>query len=732
MPLILPNPRHVDRLPAHIGKEQLSRIRQGAFNLPQVVKPADYLAEHTKGFEDHLDKLGLVLLQKPVAGQRPSRWIDPALMAAALAHLDAVGTGPEARATLLQRRGALQALGVARQAGVWTRLISHALRLAEPGWQVPVIFRVATDANAVWAFFRDGDEAAMRTALGAPPPYPQAAELLAHLDAQVVRSRAYKPAHLASLLPALQAECATPQALPELKAACVRAQERWERRVTELDTLEGLNTELAFQGYPDTFQKARRLQRQVTLYVGPPNSGKTHAAFERLAQAIDGAYLAPLRLLALEGRDRLVARGVPCSLLTGEENVPAEGARVVSSTIEMVSTNTVIDVAVIDEAQMIFDKSRGWAWTQAIVAVPASEVIIICSSYAVPAIENLLGLCGERCTVREFPRKQHVQALAKPVPISALKLGDAVVAFSRRDVLMLRDQIAAAGHPVSVIYGALPPEVRRREAERFATGASHILVATDAIGMGLNLPIQRVLFSTLTKFDGVADRRLDESEVHQIAGRAGRYGIHEEGFVGVLEEAEPTAQRVLNELLARPPQAPADFKAPVAPNGWHVDTISARLKKTLLRDVLGVFMEQLKLDDAHFQVAELEQMLELAEKLDKSAGSLTLKERFIYAQAPVDTRTEGQVDAFLDWAGSHAHTGRSGKPWFLDQVDGHSRLERMEQALRACTLWLWLGLRFEGVYGHVDEVLALRSNLNDGIERQLKGKRPLAQARRRR
>ena len=279
MPLILPNPRHVDRLPAHIGKEQLSRIRQGAFNLPQVVKPADYLAEHTKGFEDHLDKLGLVLLQKPVAGQRPSRWIDPALMAAALAHLDAVGTGPEARATLLQRRGALQALGVARQAGVWTRLISHALRLAEPGWQVPVIFRVPADANAVWAFFRDGDEAAMRTALGTPPPYPQAAELLAHLDAQVVRSRAYRPAHLASLLPALQAECATPQALPELKAACVRAQERWERRVTELDTLEGLNTELAFQGYPDTFQKARRLQRQVTLYVGPPNSGKTHAAF---------------------------------------------------------------------------------------------------------------------------------------------------------------------------------------------------------------------------------------------------------------------------------------------------------------------------------------------------------------------------------------------------------------------------------------------------------------------
>jgi len=731
MPLTLPNPRHAQRVPPHIGKEQLNRIRQAAYVLPQVVKPADYVSEQTPNLEEHLDKLGLVLLQKAVAGARPSRWIEPALMDSALAHLDSVGTGPEARPLMLERSAKLQSLGVARHGGTWTRLISHALKLAHGAWKVPVIFRIPVDAGAVWDHYRSGEEAPLRAALGAPVAYPHAAELTAHLDALVERSRGHKPLHLDSLLPALQSECAIPQGLPELKAACSRAQERWEHRVAELDTMAGLNSELAFGGYPDTFAKARRLQRQVTLYVGPPNSGKTHAAFERLAQALDGAYLAPLRLLALEGRDRLVGRGVPCSLLTGEENVPAAGARVVSSTIEMVATNTVIDVAVIDEAQMIFDNARGWAWTQAIVAVPAREVIIICSAYAVPAIENLLGLCGEACTVREFPRKQHVDLLPRPVPLNELKLGDAVVAFSRRDVLMLRDQIAAQGHPVSVIYGALPPEVRRREAERYATGESHVLVATDAIGMGLNLPIRRVLFSTLTKFDGVADRRLSESEVHQIAGRAGRYGIHDEGHVGVLAEAEPTALRTLKELLPRTPQAPADFKAPVAPNGWHVDTISARLGKHRLREVLDVFMEQLKLDDAHFQVAELEQMLELAEQLDQVAGRLTLKERFIYAQAPVDTRTEGQVQEYLDWAGSHARTGRSGKPWFLDQVDGHSRLERMEQALRACTLWLWLGLRFEGVYGHVEAVHALRSELNDGIERQLKGKRPLAQTRHR-
>ena len=140
-----------------------------------------------------------------------------------------------------------------------------------------------------------------------------------------------------------------------------------------------------------------------------------------------------------------------------------------------------------------------------------------------PAIENLLGLCGERCTVRHFERKQQVQLLPAAVPIASLKLGDAVVAFSRKDVLMLRDQVSDNGKSVSVIYGALPPEVRRREAERFATGQTEVLVATDAIGMGLNMDVDHVAFAGLRKFDGKRTRFLHPQEVGQIAGRAGRY-----------------------------------------------------------------------------------------------------------------------------------------------------------------------------------------------------------------
>ncbi len=739
----LPDPRHAARVPPQIGADALHRVRNAAYQLPQVVTahdlPVDLVPEHAADADERLHELGLVMLQKGVPGQRPARWIAPALIEQALAHLDAVGTAPRMRALMAERSAALESLGISRAgAASWERQATQVLalapdeapdELAPQDWQITVKHLIPLDGAAVWRFFRDGDAAALRQALSGAPVYPHAGELQATLDKLVEQAGHINPARIASLLPGLQSECATPQPIASLQAACTRALDRWANRVNELDTLDDLTLELAFQGYPDSFKTARRANRQVTLFVGPPNSGKTHQAFERLATCERGAYLAPLRLLALEGRDRLMARGVPCSLRTGEENAPVDGARVVSSTIEMMGSGELIDVAVIDEAQMIFDPWRGWAWTQAIVGAPARELLIICSAYAVPAIESLLGLCGERCEVRHFERMQQVQLLPAPVPIAALKLGDAVVAFSRREVLMLRDQVAENGKTVSVIYGALPPEVRRREAERFASGQTEVLVATDAIGMGLNLPIRRVLFSTLVKFDGSADRTLDESEVHQISGRAGRYGIHEEGFTGVLAEAEPAAAGMLRGLLALQPRAPRHFKAPVAPNWWHVATISDKLGKRRLREVLGVFVEQLALDNAHFAVAELQQMLEIAALLDERAAPLSLRERFLYAQAPVDTRADQLMQAFLGWTERHAWDGQAGEPDFLHDVNEHSRLDRMEQALRACTLWLWLDQRFPGVFGYVDEVVGLRERLNDGIAGQLRARRPLWQAR---
>ena len=128
--LNLPDPRHAKRVPPHIDKHRFERIRHAAYALPQVVKPADFVTEQSTTFEEQLDKLGLVLLQKAAGGARPSRWIAPELMDSALAHLDSVGTGPAARPLMQERTGVLDALGVSRHAGAWTRLISQALHLS--------------------------------------------------------------------------------------------------------------------------------------------------------------------------------------------------------------------------------------------------------------------------------------------------------------------------------------------------------------------------------------------------------------------------------------------------------------------------------------------------------------------------------------------------------------------------------------------------------------------------
>jgi ATP-dependent RNA helicase SUPV3L1/SUV3 len=266
-----------------------------------------------------------------------------------------------------------------------------------------------------------------------------------------------------------------------------------------------------------------------------------------LEQAKSGVYLAPLRLLAMEIRDRLVASGVPCNLITGEERVIMEGASHTASTIEMMNPSKEVDVGVIDEIQMLQDPDRGAAWTAALVGVPASS-IFICGSTAVtkPCIATIESL-NETYDITQLARKtplllEHESMCGKHYSRQKLKpklqKGDAIIAFSRKDVLTFSARFRQWGFSVASIYGALSPEVRRTESERFNTGQADILVATDAIGMGLNLPIRRVIFSNIHKFDGVASRLLNMTEVRQIAGRAGRFGIYDTGYVNVLENDE--------------------------------------------------------------------------------------------------------------------------------------------------------------------------------------------------
>ncbi|BCB03844.1 DEAD/DEAH box helicase [Bacillus sp. KH172YL63] len=278
------------------------------------------------------------------------------------------------------------------------------------------------------------------------------------------------------------------------------------------------------------------------LHIGETNTGKTHQAISRMKQAQSGMYLAPLRLLALEVFDTLNADGVPCNLKTGEEEKEMPHAHHVSSTVEMFREKDRYDVIVIDEAQMLADQDRGFSWYRAISKANAKEVHIIGSENV---RELLLGLIGDgEIEIHDYKRDVPLQVESQEFQLRHAKKGDAVVCFSRRKVLDTASRLQNNGHKVSMIYGSMPPETRKRQMKQFIDGKTDVIVSTDAIGMGLNLPIRRIVFLETDKFDGTRRRRLTSQEVKQIAGRAGRKGLYNEGRVAFSKDI-----KVMSRLL---------------------------------------------------------------------------------------------------------------------------------------------------------------------------------------
>ena len=320
------------------------------------------------------------------------------------------------------------------------------------------------------------------------------------------------------------------------------------------------------------FAEVRELRRHFILHIGPTNSGKTFQALERLKEAACGVYLGPLRLLALEVYERMNEMGVPCTMRTGQECIEEEGSRVTASTIEMADFDENYDIAVIDEAQLVADTDRGHSWTKAILGLRAGEIHICMSPAAEQAVCHLIGLCGDDYEVRRYERKTGLICEDRPfVFLDDVREGDALIAFSKKSVLDVAGRLEEAGVSSSVIYGSLPPEIRRRQTRLFNRGKTKVAVATDAIGMGLNLPVRRIVFLQTDKFDGVSRRPLRTSEIKQIAGRAGRFGIYDKGYVSAMGEEEleyirqnfKAAEEPLTQVNLGFPQVLLDIDAPL-------------------------------------------------------------------------------------------------------------------------------------------------------------------------
>ncbi len=284
---------------------------------------------------------------------------------------------------------------------------------------------------------------------------------------------------------------------------------------------------------------------RVKAVLGPTNTGKTHLAIERLCAHSSGAIGFPLRLLAREVYDRVCAiKGADrVALITGEERIEPRHARWLLCTAEAMPRDPDLAFVALDEAQIGADRERGHVFTDRLLHTRGREETMILGSATIEPLIRTLVPEAEIVSRPRFSTLSHVGArkLSRVPPRSA------IVAFSAEQVYAIAEMLRRFRGGAAVVMGALSPETRNRQVALFQNGEVDYLVATDAIGMGLNLDVTHVAFAGLSKYDGVRQRRLTPAEMAQIAGRAGRHQT--DGTFGTLagtgsHDAEFTPEEV--------------------------------------------------------------------------------------------------------------------------------------------------------------------------------------------
>jgi hypothetical protein len=476
-----------------------------------------------------------------------------------------------------------------------------------------------------------------------------------------------------------------------------------------------------------SFFAATRKQREFLFFAGPTNSGKTFQALSELGSAKTGIYLAPLRLLALEGQQDLMGRGVRCSLVTGEERDIVAGATHIASTIEMLNEYRAYDVAVVDEIQMLCDFRRGAAWTRALFGVLAPRVILTGDPVVEPLVRKLVAEANGKLDVVHLKRKSPLTVLDTPLSsLAHIPPRSAVVAFSRRKVLELRNKLIAAGRTVAVVYGGLGPVVRREEARRFRDGAAEILIATDAIGMGLNLPIAHLYFSEIHKYDRKTDHPISAWELRQIAGRAGRFGKSEHGFVAGVDFV---SHQHVTKCMHESPDEGAFRVAMAGPTAEHVETIARLTGISLIRPILKLFSRQVKFSSTTLVMSSLDDILANAWEVDHHAPHVPIAEKWPLACAPVPVgrKFDGErrcFQAILCAMNARKPIGVADACRFVSGGD-RGELFHLQRLVGELTIYIWVAFRFPEALPEREIAEQERLAVNQRIVAMLSDKRTI-------
>ncbi|WP_343009566.1 helicase-related protein [Clostridium celatum] len=394
--------------------------------------------------------------------------------------------------------------------------------------------------------------------------------------------------------------------------------------------------EEAFPDNPkDEYMITRRMKRKIYIHLGDTNTGKTYNAVERLKTAKKGVYLSPLRILALENYEKLNNEGVVCDLMTGEEEIIKENATHISCTIEKVNLKQNYDIAVIDEIQMINDNQRGIAWSRAVLGIRCNEIHICGAMNAKELLIKMLDDCEDDYEIKEYHRNIPLEVETKNFSYNDVQEGDAIVVFSKKRVLEIAQSYSNNNVKTSIIYGDLPPEVRKMQYEQFINKENKVLVTTDAIGMGVNLPIRRIIFMSIRKFDGEEVRELTSQEIKQVAGRAGRKGIYDIGYVAGVSDTHNIISRKLEE------KDEVIKQAVIGPSEAILTIKSLPLNEKL---VLWKTREE-KID--YYRKMDISEYLLILDKIKRY--KLKEEDQWDLLKVPFDVSNEELMDKFLEY-----------------------------------------------------------------------------------
>jgi len=370
----------------------------------------------------------------------------------------------------------------------------------------------------------------------------------------------------------------------------------------------------------------------------------------------------------------------------------------------LINHRCILQVAVIDEIQMLKDPSRGWAWTRALLGIVAEEIHLCGEKAAIDVVKEMMLSTGEQVQVNNYQRLTSLTIEETSLQsLENIRPGDCLVCFSKNDIYWATRQIEALGKECAVIYGSLPPGTKLAQAQKFndPENSCKVLVATDAIGMGLNLNIGRIIFFSMIKSSQnekgeIEKMTISASQALQIAGRAGRYGTQfAHGYVTTMRPDDlPILKQLLND------QPPDITQVGLHPTADQIELYAYHLPNSSLSKLMDIFVNLSTMDHSLYFMCNMNDFKFLAEMIEHVP--LPLRARYVFCCAPINKKMTFVCSMFLKFARQYSRNEAITHDWLCHQIGWPFAcpktmidLLHLESVFDVLDLYLWLSYRFQ-------------------------------------